>query len=81
MNYMAVFTKGHECFLNVFFFAFGFVLALWSEKSMHAGVIANAMCTVALQSFSSHASQSKYPPTTENNSPLCVSYGCSKWCL
>lgn len=63
------------------FFPFGFVLALWSEKSMHAGVIANAMCTVALQSFSSHASQSKYPPTTENNSPLCVSYGCSKWCL
>lgn len=53
MNYMALFTTGQKCFLNVILFVF------WSEKSLQAGVIANVMCAVALQSLSSHASQSK----------------------
>lgn len=87
MNYMAVFTRGLDCFLNEFFF---FLLDLFwgsSEKSMRAGVVSNAMSTVALHcsfflflSLSFHAPQSKYHAST-NNSPLCVSYGCCTWCL
>lgn len=76
MDYMPVFTKGQDCFLNALF-SFGLVL------SVQAGAVVSTVCTITLGcSFSlcSYASQSKYP-TMKDNSLLCVSYGLCKWSI
>lgn len=49
MNYMAVFTKGQDCFLNVFFFSSVlFSGSLGIRRRRQAGAAANAMRTVAV---------------------------------
>lgn len=58
MNDRTVFTKGQECFLNVFFFLWVFSWLLLKECACRC--CANAMYAVVLQSF---LSQNTPPPS------------------